>query len=73
MAYFVYAGIMRQPIILLWDTHTVVTNVEVADYWVIILYLIGSVILDSVKLYIHPPLFLMWVSVYISEDLWPTL
>ena len=51
MAYFVYAGIMRQPI--LWDTHTVVTNVEVAKYWVIVLYLMGSVILDSVKL--HPP------------------
>ena len=59
MAYFVYSGIMRQPI--LWDTHTVVTNVEVADYWVIVM---ASVILDSVKLYIHPPLFLMWVSVY---------
>ena len=51
MAYFVYAGIMRLPI--MGYPYRIVINVEVANYWVIVLYLMESVILDSVKL--HPP------------------
>ena len=37
----VYACTMRQSIFR--DTHTNKINVEVADYWMIVLYLMGSV------------------------------